>query len=201
MIKEIDARGLACPEPVLQTKNIVEKEDTEIIRVIVDNEAARQNVTRFLESRHFEVSTKKADKAFYLTGKIDKNIPDSEIFEIKEQETPGTKKIMIMAAGNRMGHGDDELGSKLMIAFLKTLKEMGHELWRLVFVNAGVKLTISDSESLSVLKDLEKDGIHILVCGTCLTHFNILDKKKVGETTNMLDIVTAMQLADKVINI
>jgi hypothetical protein len=28
-----------------------------------------------------------------------------------------------------------------------------------------------------------------------------LDSKQVGETTNMLDIVTAMQLADKVINI
>ncbi|MBL0717231.1 MAG: sulfurtransferase-like selenium metabolism protein YedF, partial [Desulfosarcina sp.] len=120
---------------------------------------------------------------------------------IKEQENQSTKKIMVMVAGDRMGHGDDELGAKLMIAFLKTLKEMGPELWRLVFVNAGVKLTISDSETLSVLKDLEKDGIHILVCGTCLTHFNILDKKKVGYTTNMLDIVMAMQLADKVINI
>jgi hypothetical protein len=37
--------------------------------------------------------------------------------------------------------------------------------------------------------------------GTCLNHFDILDKKEVGETTNILDIVTAMQLADKVINI
>jgi hypothetical protein len=54
---------------------------------------------------------------------------------------------------------------------------------------------------LEVLKEYEKDGLHILVCGTCLTHFNLLDKKQVGETTNMLDIVTAMQLADKVINI
>jgi len=200
MIKEIDARGLACPAPVLQTKTTVEEEDTEIIKVIVDNEAARQNVTRFLESRHFEVSTKQAGEAFYLTGKIDKNMPDSAFSEIKEQEKPGTKKIMVMVAGNRMGHGDDDLGTKLMISFLKTLKEMGPELWRLVFLNAGVKLTISDSETLSVLKDLEKDGIYILVCGTCLTHFNILDKKEVGETTNMLDIVTAMQLADKVIN-
>jgi len=88
-----------------------------------------------------------------------------------------------------------------MISFLKTLKEMGDELWRLVFVNNGVKLTVIDSEVLPILKELENDGIHILVCGTCLTHFELLDKKKVGETTNMLDIVTAMQLADKVINI
>ena len=106
-----------------------------------------------------------------------------------------------MVAGDRMGHGDDELGSKLMVSFLKTLKEMGAELWRLVFVNNGVRLTVSDSEVLPVLKEYEKEGLCILVCGTCLTYFNLLDQKQVGETTNMLDIVTAMQLADKVINI
>lgn len=58
-----------------------------------------------------------------------------------------------------------------------------------------------ESEVLPVLKGYEKDGLHIMVCGTCLTHFDLLDKKQVGETANMLDIVTAMQLADKVINI
>jgi hypothetical protein len=68
-------------------------------------------------------------------------------------------------------------------------------------VNNGVKLTIGGSEVLPVLQNYEKEGLTILVCGTCLSHFNLLDRKKVGETTNMLDIVTAMQLADKVINI
>ena len=106
-----------------------------------------------------------------------------------------------MVATDRIGYGDDELGLKLMVSFLKTLKEMGDELWRLVFVNNGVKLTIDESKVLPDLKELEESGILILVCGTCLTHFDLLDKKKVGETTNMLDIVTAMQLADKVINL
>jgi hypothetical protein len=54
---------------------------------------------------------------------------------------------------------------------------------------------------LEDLLDYENNGIRIWVCGTCLNHFNLLDRKQVGETTNMLDIVTAMQLADKVINI
>ena len=78
---------------------------------------------------------------------------------------------------------------------------MGSELWRLVFVNNGVKLTIDGSEVLNDLKEFENKGLKILVCGTCLTHFGLLEAKKVGETTNMLDIVTAMQLADKVISI
>ena len=78
---------------------------------------------------------------------------------------------------------------------------MGSELWRLVFVNNGVKLTIDGSEVLDNLKEYEEEGLKILVCGTCLNHFKLLEKKQVGETTNMLDIITAMQLADKVISI
>ena len=57
------------------------------------------------------------------------------------------------------------------------------------------------SDVLQDLKGLEDDGLTILVCGTCLEHFKLLEKKQVGVTTNMLDVVTAMQLADKVINI
>ena len=106
-----------------------------------------------------------------------------------------------MISTDRMGYGDDELGLKLMMSFIKTLKEMGNELWRLVFVNNGVKLTAAGSGVLDDITALADSGIHILVCGTCLMHFGLMEEKQVGETTNMLDIVTAMQLADKVINI
>ena len=111
------------------------------------------------------------------------------------------QKIMVMVATDRMGFGDEELGKKLIVSFLKTLAEMSDELWRLVFVNNGVKLTIRGSEVLEVLQGYEQKGLTILVCGTCLNHFELLDKKEVGVTTNMLDIVTAMQLADKVISL
>jgi len=194
----INARGLACPAPVLQSKNAIE-EKLNSIEVMVDNEAAKQNVSRFLESQGFEVSVQEQGSDFQIIGRRKEGMD----FEGVMDEKPGAakKKIMVMVATDCMGHGDDDLGSKLIVSFLKTLKEMGDELWRLVFVNNGVKLTISDSEVLPVLKELEEEKTHILVCGTCLTHFNLLDKKQVGETTNMLDIVTAMQLADKVINI
>jgi selenium metabolism protein YedF len=125
---------------------------------------------------------------------VPENSPSS-IADAKQQ------KIVIFIATDRMGFGDDELGKKLMTSFIKTIKEMGDELWRLVFVNNGVKLTIEGSSVLEDLIEYERGGLKIMVCGTCLTHFNLLDAKRVGETTNMLDIVTAMQLADKVIKI
>lgn len=200
-MKEIDVRGLACPAPVLQTKNAIEEENLNSIAVLVDNEAARQNITRFLESQSFEVSAQEKEGDFYITGRRENVVGITPKGRAAEEQNDEQKKIMVMLVTDRMGFGDDELGLKLMISYIKTLKEMGSELWRLVFVNNGVKLTVDGSDVLPILKEYEEEGLCILVCGTCLTHFGLLDQKQVGETTNMLDIVTAMQLADKVINI
>lgn len=201
MSTRIDCRGLACPAPVLKTKELIEREQPRDLVVTVDNEAAKENVTRFLEHQGFDVSTDEAESHFHVTGRAGESTENQGAPVISVESEEVKQKIMVMVGTDRVGHGDDELGLKLMISFLKTLKEMGDELWRLVFVNNGVKMTSADSEVLPVLKELEERGVYILVCGTCLTHFNLLEKKMVGETTNMLDIVTAMQLADKVVNI
>jgi selenium metabolism protein YedF len=198
-MKEIDCRGLACPAPVLQTKEALERDHPQVIKVVVDNEASKQNVARFMASQKLEVSIQEAGKEFHIIGTVgDSPAPEMPVDEKKGE---AHRKIMIMVTNDCMGHGDDELGEKLMVSFLKTLKEMGSELWRLIFVNNGVKLTIKGSEMLPILQEHDQAGILIMVCGTCLTHFNLLEQKQVGETTNMLDIVTAMQLADKVITI
>lgn len=199
VMKIIDARGLACPAPVLQTKAAVEEADSEVVRIRVDNEAATQNVSLFLESRQYETAVEREGNEFVVTGRRTENSKSEET--PKNSADPELKKIMVMIATDRMGRGDDELGRKLMINFIKTLKEMGPELWRLVFVNNGVKLTVEGANTLEDVRALADEGLQILVCGTCLDYFNLLDKKQVGDTTNMLDIVTAMQLADKVINI
>jgi len=198
-IKEIDARGLACPAPVLQTKTAIEAEQLNTVRVVVDNEAAQQNIKRFLESQGFEIALEKDTDGYFVIGKCDATTVTER--EAAPAAEVGQTKIMVMIATDRLGYGDDGLGLKLMVNFIRTLKEMGPDLWRLVFVNNGVKLTVQGSEVLSELTQLENSGFQILVCGTCLTHFDLLEHKQVGETTNMLDIVTAMQLADKVINI
>jgi selenium metabolism protein YedF len=198
-MKEIDARGLACPAPVLHTKATLQEEKPGAVKVVLDNAASQQNVQRFLESQGFATSLEQQGNDYIVLGRCGTAPEPSE--RAVEKPERDVKKIMVMCATDRMGFGDDELGLKLMVNFLRTLKEMGPELWRLVFVNNGVKLTIEGSDVLEDLKAYEKEGLKILVCGTCLNHFNLLEKKMVGETTNMLDIVTAMQLADKVVNI
>ncbi|MFC1875658.1 sulfurtransferase-like selenium metabolism protein YedF [Thermodesulfobacteriota bacterium] len=203
MTKTINARGLSCPAPVLMAKEAVQKDHLDALEVLVDNEAARENVSRFLGSQQFSVTAVPEGSDFKISarrqGYAPEAIPVPE-FSCKAV-TERTQKILVLIATDRLGFGDDELGRKLVISFIKTLKEMEDELWRLVLVNNGVKLTIADSPVLEDLMVYEKKGLTILVCGTCLTHFDLLEAKRVGVTTNMLDIVTAMQVADKVINI
>ena len=63
------------------------------------------------------------------------------------------------------------------------------------------QITIDGAEALPDLRAYEDGGLKIMVCGTGLGHFNLLERKQVGETTNMLDIITAMQVADKFISL
>lgn len=200
-MKEIDCKGLACPGPVLRTKDVLENSRPDVIKVIVDNEASKQNVKRFLESQNYKVNIETDDSLFYVIGSDETGSAGQSEERPAPEPRVETKKIVVMIGTDRMGYGDDELGKKLMLNFLATLKEMGDDLWRLILVNNGVKLTIEGADALPTLKELADNGVYILVCGTCLTYFGLLDKKQVGETTNMLDVVTSLQLADKVINI
>ncbi len=198
--EKLDCRGLACPNPVLKAKEVLEQGNVGRLSVLVDNPAAKENVSRFLGRMGYQVSLSEKERIFEVTGTRDASAVACEVV----QALPGVdreSRIAVLVGTDRMGRGDDLLGSKLLFNFINTLKEMGPELWRLIFLNGGVKLATEESECLPALRQLEKEGVNILVCGTCLSHFGLFEKKQVGETTNMLDIVTALQLADKVISV
>ena len=196
--KTLDCRGLACPNPVIKTKEIIDRGEVRELTVLVDNAAAQENVSRFLQRAGFEVSVEPRGDAAAVTGSRAEAGP-CKVFVAPPEEAH--RKILVLIGADRLGRGDDVLGTKLIASFIATLKEMGPDLWCVVMLNAGVKLAVAGSEVLAGLQDLEHSGVRLLVCGTCLTYFQLLEAKQVGETTNMLDIITAMQLADKVITL
>ena len=120
---------------------------------------------------------------------------------VSAKQSRGAKKILVLLATDSLGRGNDELGGKIVTNFIKTMKEMGDDLWRLVLLNGGVKLAVEGAEALPYLQELAQKGLGILVCGPCLKTFNLFEKKQVGELTSMMDIVTSMQVADKVISL
>jgi len=205
---ELDCRGLACPQPVLQCKESIESSRPDHLRIIVDNDAARQNVSRFLHSRDYRiVSAEEHGGLCVIDAESGEGQPAGEAGPSHQPESwtscPPVQadRQLVFITSDRIGHGDDNLGLKLMENFLATLPEMGASLWRIILINAGVKLAVEGSGVLNSLRRLQDSGVSILVCGTCLGYFELLEKKAVGETTNMLDVVTSLELAGKVIEI
>ena len=65
-IKTVDARGLSCPQPVILTRQALDKKEFPI-QVIVDTGTSRDNVSRMAQSQGCRVSVEAKDDQFVLT--------------------------------------------------------------------------------------------------------------------------------------
>lgn len=200
----LNCEGEACPNPVLRCKRLLDSQQVPSLEVIVDNEAAKENVSRFLASRgmHIEKTTHENGLwSIFASSQADGAMAEQTGSATGTGHAAPGGKTLIFLTADTIGQGDDTLGQRLMENFLRTLPELGESLWRIVMVNGAVRLASSGHPALSHLLTLEASGVSILVCGTCLEFFGLMDKKSVGQVTNMLDVVTSQQLADKVITI
>ena len=111
----------------------------------------------------------------------------------------GKGKLVISVYTDCMGRGDDELGHKLMKAFIFAVTQQEELPSTMLFYNGGAKLTGEGSPVLDDLKGLAEQGVEILTCGTCLDHYGIKDQLAVGEVTNMYVIVEKMEQAVRVV--
>lgn len=214
----IDARGLPCPQPVVRAKKAMEDNPKAAVAVIVDNEAARENVLRFATyaGRRAE-SAPGTDGAAIVTisaageaiGSPDKGAataqpaqpaappgstaaglpaPGKAPTDIPPPQPPAT----ILLAADRLGQGDDELGRLLMKGFIYALAEGDKLPRRVILMNSGVSLATEGSASLENLRKLEARGAEILACGTCLDFFAVKDKLGVGRVSNMYEIAASL---------
>ena len=201
MMKTLDCRGLVCPEPVIRTRTLLESSPEEV-EVLVDNAPASENVSRLLARSGYAPQVEKREDALWAVRARKSGVSCAAAEEvIAAAGEESSCRTLVFLSSDTVGSGSDELGSRLMANFLATLPEMGANLWRIVMVNGGVRLASNPGPCLDALKKLELSGVSILVCGTCLDYFHLLEQKQVGETTNMLDIVTSLDLADKIIRV
>ncbi len=198
MKKEIDARGLPCPEPVVLTKKALEQYPE--FTVIVNEKESEENVRRFAESMGCRISFNRKGADLYLTI-IRQEEPKQADTSGCHSTEPVSGPVVAVIASDTMGSGNDELGAVLMKSFIHTLTDLSKPPTTLIFFNTGVKLTVSGSEVLDDLEDLSKKGVTILVCGTCLGYFEIKDKLAVGRVSNMYEIAESMLKAGKIIRI
>ena len=196
MNKQVDARGLSCPKPVIETKKILDQlREGSSVTTIVDNEIAVENVTKLAQSMALHVDVEEIEGNYYIN--IHKGI---EINEVR-MESNLKKNMVIMIASETMGEGPNELGKVLMKGFLYTLTETRPFPKAVLFINSGVKLTTEGSEVVEYIRNLESEGVEVLSCGTCLDYFNLKNKLMVGGVSNMYTIVEKMSSAKNSIRI
>ncbi|QEK13510.1 sulfurtransferase-like selenium metabolism protein YedF [Crassaminicella thermophila] len=189
MNQQVDARGLSCPKPVIETKKLLDKYTDGVVTTIVDNEVAMKNVTKLAKSLNYNVEVKEEGNDFYINiYKGDDNL--EKVCEISEE-----RDLVILFGSDKLGQGSEELGKILMNGYIYTLTEYTPYPKTLLFINGGVKLTVEGSEVLKYLKQLEGEGVEILSCGTCLDYFHLKEKLAVGSVTNMYTILDTLHSA------
>lgn len=193
----LDARGLACPQPVIITKKALDNVVDGVITTVVDNKVAKENVVKYAVANNCGVSVEEQAGQYHI--RITKGIP--AISPQVGLETLQQRELVFLITTDSLGHGSEELGKTLMNSFLYTLTESDQLPKTILFINGGVKLAAEDSPVLNHLISLSKKGVHILACGACLDYYNIKERLAVGEVTNMYTILNEVSGSAKVVTL
>lgn len=218
----VNAMGDTCPIPVVKTRNAIkELSESGEIEVLVDNEIAVQNLTKMAQQKGYEIHSEKiADGQFKANIKveisegakqspagsvvadvaqIDKATGDAAEEQCLVQPSNDAKNTVVVISSSTMGSGDDELGTILIKGFIYAISQQETLPKTMLFYNGGAKLTCEEAPTLEDIKSLEAQGVEILTCGTCLNHYGLSEKLKVGSVTNMYDIAEKMTQADLIV--
>lgn len=202
-MKIVDARGKVCPQPVIMTKKEVDLGENEIT-VIVDNETSRENVLKFGTKLQYKTNFEEKNDGIYIYLNKEE-MSSCELTTAKAAEDSlniiKQEKKGYVIGSDKLGKGSDDLGKILMKSFIYTLSETKPYPSFLIFLNSGVKLTTVEADSLDDLKKMEREGVKIVSCGTCLDFFEIKDKLEVGKISNMYDIVETIAESDNAVMI
>jgi selenium metabolism protein YedF len=198
MTTTVDARGLACPQPVLQTRKAMQQ--AEQVVTLVDNETSVTNVRRMAEKAGWLVGVFPEGDEYRIEMSRGEAAPRPEPLAVGRAEVVSGPLVLVVTA-DTMGRGEDELGAILVRGFFHTLGEVEPLPQKIIFFNTGVRLACEGSPVLEDLHALEEQGLEMLVCGTCLGYFELKEKLAVGQVSNMYDIAEAMLSAGKVVNL
>jgi len=204
-ILRVDARGLACPQPVLETKRVLDEGIGRHFVVLVDNPTSKENVSRFARNQGCKVDVNDLGGDQFeiaVSPPRDQGAPEQpeEILPCPVPVAVTHDRNVVYIGKDRMGTGDDELGVKLMRGFLRTWIDVNPKPWRMIFINSGVRLTTVDEEATEAVLLLQEKGVEILSCGTCLQHFGLEKDLKAGKVTNMYEVIETLNSATKVIS-
>jgi hypothetical protein len=108
---------------------------------------------------------------------------------------------VILITKKGMGHGPEELQLILLDKYLQLLGKNDEIPSVMCFYTEGVRLVTEPSSLLDQLISLEKRGVRLIACSTCLAYYGLIEKVKAGIAGSMADILEAQLRAAKVISL
>jgi selenium metabolism protein YedF len=202
-MKVVDTKGQLCPAPLIATRKALrESAEGESFIVLTDNQTSLNNVTRFLRDNNtlFGVSEKEGVWTITVTRKTGEIINE----DVDAYCTTGIAhfekgNFVIVITSDMMGEGDENLGRLLMVNFIKAVKDLDKLPSKMIFYNKGVTLAVKGSETANDLKDLERMGVELLFCGTCVDYYKLGQEIETGIMSNMFVIAEAMASAGNIV--
>lgn len=198
----LDARGKPCPQPVvLALHALPQLQDGEELDVLVDNEAAVENLRRMAGQKGRNAWVAQEDSFWHVRIGGESGSPVQQPGQAPACCAPMAAGAVVAVGTDVMGRGSDELGRALMKSFLYALAQLEVPPVTLLFFNGGARLTVEGSQSLEDLRALEEAGTEILTCGTCLDYYGLKEQLAVGSITNMYRIAQILTGADRLVNL
>ena len=202
-MKIVDAKGQLCPAPlVLAKRALKETRDGDSFQLLIDNLTSYNNVSRFLKDNNTGFQTTQSDGVWTLTiSKSTSKLAHPDVNEYCKEEVAHFHKgnFVIVISSDKMGDGDDDLGHLLMSNFIKAVKDLDKLPMKMLFYNKGVTLVTKNSPLIDHLTDLEKMGIELLLCATCVNHYGLNDIVGAGTLSNMYTIAEVMASAGNIV--
>ncbi|WPD22817.1 MAG: sulfurtransferase-like selenium metabolism protein YedF [Candidatus Electrothrix scaldis] len=200
-VLRVDCRGLSCPQPVLATKEALDA-GNRLLEVVVDNEAAKNNVTRFLQDRNCTVTSSEPENGCWTlsvkAGRVcRRNQASAENYSCASAKSGGLIYVLSSAS---MGHGNADLGWALLQTYVQTIHKISPLPEKILLYNEGVRLVAEETGALKALEQLQEQGVEILACGTCLNFYELTTSLRVGRITDMYEIMNTVNNAAKVVS-
>ena len=195
---QIDCRNLACPEPVIRTKNALDGLKVgEKLEILVNSIAPKENISRFLKNQNVEFSVLQNGAETKITAvKGESKLELTNFDEFVCEITPKTKKTVVYLNEEYAGSGD--VGVSLLAKFLGALLQVEKPEY-VICVNNAVKITTNRAHpSFKPLKDLEAAGVKILSCGSCLEAYKLVGDLSVGEMSNAYEVMQILTTHEQI---
>jgi tRNA 2-thiouridine synthesizing protein A len=204
MNREIDLRGLVCPEPVIRTKRLLDDKDIQKIEALVESEVNVKNLARLARSQNVSMSCSNEGDFFRIVltkgeAAHRNELEDIALREAQKETNKNRVGTVVFLSKDTFGQGEPDFSKSLMNVFLQTLFDSGHRPRAILLANSGVKLMDPEGNVLQALNSFAEAGCEVLACGLCLEHYSLKDKVPVDQITNMFNICEYLMTADRVL--